>query len=381
MAAIESWDGERRAQLRLALTPGVGPRTRLALIARFGAARGVLAASASELKKVSGVGEKLALRIKRSNDDAELDSLLARCAQDGVSIAMPEDPRFPKMLGTIDDPPGVLFVRGEVSDKDSRAIAVVGSRRASHYGRGQAFRFGYSLAKAGWTVVSGLARGVDVKAHLGALEAGGRTLAVLGGGVANIYPPEHAPLAQRVAQAGALISEAPPWNPPYSGSFPQRNRLITGLARALLVVEATERSGALISARHAMEQNRDVFALPGRIDSPVSVGCHQLLKDGAGLATCAEDILDELGPPPESVVSSGMASPNLHPPTHRDPSGLSPDQRAVLEAIGPDGEFIDTLIDKTGKSASAVLVAISALELGRWLRRVGGQRVERCELG
>ncbi len=178
------------------------------------------------------------------------------------------------------DPPGVLFVRGTLAPSDAMAVAIVGSRHATHYGLTQAERLAGSLARAGLTVVSGLARGIDAAAHRGALAAGGRTIAVLASGVLNIYPPEHNTLAEEITQHGAVMSESPPRAEPLAGMFPQRNRIISGLSLGVLVVEASTRSGALITARHAMEQGRDVFAVPGPITSRMSHGCHRLIRDG-----------------------------------------------------------------------------------------------------
>ena len=186
------------------------------------------------------------------------------------------NPSYPRLLNEIDDPPGILFSLGDIQSSDALAMAIVGTRHATHYGLRQAERLATGLARSGLTIVSGLARGIDAAAHRGALSAGGRTLAVLGSGILNLYPPEHAELAGQIARQGALISEAPPRRAPFSGAFPQRNRLISGLSLGVIVVEAAERSGALISARHGMEQNREVFAIPGRIDSRASAGCHAL---------------------------------------------------------------------------------------------------------
>jgi DNA processing protein len=190
---------------------------------------------------------------------------------------------YPQPLDEIPDPPPLLFVHGALQAADALAVAIVGSRHATHYGLTQAERLAGSLARAGFTIVSGLARGIDAAAHRGALAAGGRTLAVLGSGVLNIYPPEHQELAVQIRSQGAVLSEAPPHSNPLSGAFPQRNRIISGLALGVIVVEASARSGALITARHAMEQGRDVFAVPGRVDSRNSHGCHRLIRDGAKL--------------------------------------------------------------------------------------------------
>ena len=207
-----------------------------------------------------------------------------------------DDPAYPAALGRICDPPGVLFCQGKLEPRDELAVAVVGSRRCTVYGRQQAERLAGVLARAGLTIVSGLARGIDAAAHRGALEAGGRTIAVLGTGLANIYPPEHAELAAAIARNGAVLSEVPLDTAPLPGLFPQRNRIIAGLSMGVVVVEASRNSGALHTVRHALEQGREVFAVPGRIDSLASEGCHDILRDGATLVRHADDILQGLGP-------------------------------------------------------------------------------------
>jgi DNA processing protein len=211
----------------------------------------------------------------------QLDAQLAIAREHGLTILLPEWPGYPRSLREIPDPPGVLFIRGAIEPADGLAVAIVGTRRATHYGKQQAERLAAGLARAGLTVVSGMARGIDGAAHRGAMNAGGRTIAVLASGVLNPFPPEHVKLADEIAAQGAVVSEAAPTMPPLSGMFPQRNRIISGLTMGTIVIEAADRSGALITARHAMEQGREVFAVPGPVDSPGSAGPHRLLKDGA----------------------------------------------------------------------------------------------------
>ncbi len=283
---------ELAAELRLALVDGVGPRFRQLLLERFGTAAAIFSASLHELREVPGIGPKTARNIAAAIDEIDPERLFDECTAAGVEIVLRSTENYPRPLQEITDPPGVLFVRGRFAPQDALAIAVVGSRHASHYGLAQAERLASALARAGLTVVSGLARGIDAAAHRGALAAGGRTIAVLGSGVCNIYPPEHASLAEEVIAAGALVSENAPASEPFSGAFPQRNRLISGMSLGVLVVEASLKSGALITARHAMEQGREVFAVPGRIDSRTSQGCHRLIRDGAKLVerstTCSK---------------------------------------------------------------------------------------------
>lgn len=358
--------------LRLALVSGVGPRIRQALLERFGTAEAVLAAAPDRLREVPGVGPKLVRKIAAARREIDAEGVVAQCRRRGVSIWVESDPVYPRVLREIHDPPGVLFVRGELLSRDAVSVGIVGTRHGTHYGLVQAERLASSLARAGVTIVSGLARGIDAAAHRGALAAGGRTIAVLASGVFNIYPPEHKKLAEQVVANGALLSEAPPEAEPLSGAFPQRNRLISGLSLGVVVVEAAERSGALITARHAMEQGRDVFAVPGRIDSRTSRGCHRLIRDGARLVQSVDDILDELGP----LVEAAPRDDGGH--THHPAELLLNDlERQVLDAVGADPTPIDQIVRQTGLAVARVLSTLSALEMRRLIRRLSGSTVVR----
>ena len=358
--------------LRLALVGGVGPRTRQSLLQYFGTPRAVLLATASELQRVTGVGPTLSHRIVDDGRALNVADLRATCDEHEIKILGDISPDYPRMLREIPDPPGVLFVQGELRESDGLAIAIVGTRRATRYGRRQAERLASGLARAGFAVVSGLARGVDAAAHRGALDGGGRTLAVLGSGLLNLYPPEHGDLARRIAGQGAVISELPPFQPPQSGAFPQRNRLISGMSLGVVVVEAAERSGALITARHAMEQGREVFAVPGRVDTPTSRGCHRLLRDGARLVESVEDILDELGPLVETTKIDEQR-------TVRHPAELqlNEQEQAVLQAVGEDPTDIDLVIHRSRLPTHRALSTISVLEMRHLLCRLHGNRIVR----
>lgn len=367
-----SVDSQLIATLRLALVSGVGPRTRQALLARFGDSASVLAASLSELREVDGVGSKLAESIRRASEEVDVESQLAICREQNVRIVTDADDDYPRLLREIHDPPAVLFVRGELQPSDAMSIAIVGTRHATHYGLRQAERLASGLSRAGLTIVSGLARGIDAAAHRGALDAGGRTLALLGSGVLNIYPPEHDELARAVIANGALLGETPPTHPPKSGSFPQRNRLITGISLGVVVVEASARSGALISARLAMEQGREVFALPGRVDSRASAGCHRLIRDGARLIESVDDVLEELGPLVEAApTDTGQV---VHHPAELK---LNEQEQAVLSAIGAETPIIDEVIVRSRLPTQRVLATLSVLEMRRMVRRLPGNRVTR----
>jgi len=359
-------------ELRLALTAGVGPRIRQALLDRFGSPAAVFSASSNELRQTPGVGPVLSNAIAAARDEVDAAGELSYCRKNNVAILRRSAAVYPRLLQEIDDPPPVMFMRGALEECDNLAIAVVGSRHCTSYGLSQAERLAGSFARTGFTVVSGLARGIDSAAHRGALKAGGRTIAVLGGGVMNVYPPEHKDLAGEVAAAGAVISEAPPRRAPMTGSFPQRNRIITGMSLAVVVVEAGLRSGALISARHAMEQNREVFAVPGRIDSRASQGCHRLIRDGAALLESIDDLLEQLGPLVEATTSA--TGQQIRNPAELQ---LNEQEQNVLAAIEDSPTSIEQIVAACGLPVHRVLATISVLEMRRLIRRLSGQNVVR----
>ncbi|HTN77832.1 MAG TPA: DNA-processing protein DprA [Pirellulaceae bacterium] len=361
------------AELRLLLVPGVGPLTHQRLIERFGSAAEALAASSSDLRGVEGVGPKVSTAILAARNSDAAERQLAFCRQFGVEILTQTHPLFPQELREIPDPPGVLFMRGQLARHDNLAIAIVGTRHATPYGKDQAEHLAAGLSRAGFTIVSGLARGIDAVAHDAALRAGGRTIGVLGSGVLNIYPPEHDALAERVIASGAILSEYPPQSPPATHSFPQRNRIVTGMSVGVIVVEASDRSGALISARHAMEQGRDVFAVPGRVDSRMSKGCHRLIRDGAKLVESVDDVLEELGPLPAAVPREDGQGEIHHPAELK----LNEQETQVLQAITSDPCSIDSVVAACGLPVQRVLSTVSVLEMRRLVRRVSGNQIMR----
>src|SRR4051794_6559695 len=298
--ALQHW-------LQLALTDGIGPVLQMRLIEACGGdVAAACAANASTLRNVDGIGtgkaSKIAESLKRSADQVQAE--LAKAGDAGVRLICIEDESYPALLKEIPDPPAVLYVRGTFEPRDLNAVAIVGSRKCSFYGREQAERFGALLASAAITVVSGGARGIDSAAHRGAMShERGRTVAVLGSGVDVAYPPENAALFDQIATRGAVVSEYPLGTPPIAENFPRRNRIVSGMTRGVLVIEADERSGALITARQACDDHgRPVFAIPGRVDNKLSIGPHKLIRDGATLVTGLEDILEGLGPVPHSAV-------------------------------------------------------------------------------
>lgn len=372
MGAIINSREHLTAVLQLALTPGVGPKTYRALIEYFGSAEAAAVAAPSQLRKVFGVGPKLMRAIIDTRANLDIDSELKACAEQQVAVVTVDSVGYPRPLREIHSPPTVLFVRGELLPSDTLAIAIVGTRHATSYGVRQAERLATGLSHAGLTIVSGLARGIDAAAHRGALQAGGRTVAVLGCGVLNIYPPEHDELAEKILQRGALLSEAPPHSQPHSGMFPQRNRLISGLCLGVIVVEAAQRSGALISAEHAMEQGREVFAVPGPVDSRTSRGCHQLIRDGAKLVETVDDVLEELGPLVE-------ATPREDGRIVRHPAELqlNVQEQTVLDAATTEPLSIDQVVVRSGLPVHRVLATLSVLEMRRLIRRLSGNLVAR----
>jgi DNA processing protein len=359
--------------VRLSLVSGVGPLLRKALMERFRSAGAVLAASKDELQQVEGIGPKIATQIIAARDEIDAEAELRLAAEQGIDVLTEAAAEYPRPLRQIHDPPGVLFRRGQSQPQDELAVAIVGTRHATRYGLAQAERLAGSLARTGFTVVSGLARGVDAAAHRGALQAGGRTIAVLASGLLEIYPPEHAKLADEVAANGYLISEAPPRMAPLSGAFPQRNRIISGLSVGAIVVEAADRSGALITARHAYEQGREVFAVPGPIDSRVSRGCHALIKDGAKLVESIDDVLAELGPLAENIQREDgtvLASPAE--------LTLNEIEQQVLAAIDGSPTSVDDVAKASGLPIHRVLSTVSVLEMRRLVRRTSGTQVVRA---
>lgn len=281
--------------MRLIRADGVGPTTFLRLLDKFETVDRVLGASVYEFTKVDGIGSRTAEKIRCSIDKFNVDKELSFANKLGVSVINMLDERYPAALKHIYDPPPVLYIKGEFVRSDALSIAIVGCRRCTIYGSEQASRFAYMLANAGFTIVSGMARGIDTAAHRGALNAGGRTIAVQGCGLANVFPPENKQLFGLIANSGACVSELPLTYEPLAENFPARNRIIAGLTMGTIVIEATARSGALLTAKAAIGCDREVMAMPGKIDSPASKGTHRLIKEGARLIECVEDVMETLG--------------------------------------------------------------------------------------
>ena len=385
---------ELRAAVRLNLTPGVGPRTAEVLCGTFGSPAAVFAAADGDLRRVRGIGGKVIGALRRTSERAAGEEL-RKAADAGVTVLHLGGPGYPPLLAEIPTAPRVLYVRGSLSQTDGSAVAMVGSRRCSTYGTRTAAALARSLARAGLTVVSGMALGIDAAAHRGALEAGGRTLAVTATGMNTVYPPQHRDLADEIAAAGAIVTEFPMGQAPTRGLFPQRNRVIAGLSLGTILVEAGRKSGALHTVRHAMEQNREVFAVPGRIDDGCD-GCLDVLRDGAVLIRDADDVLAELGgawkrPRPTSqlpltpkpgVGGEPVAADNSQDGSPREsPRDLTEVEAAVFAAVPAEAVSVDVVMESGAAErfgAGKVLAALTTLEMKRAVRRLPGNRLERA---
>jgi DNA processing protein len=353
--------------LVLHLLPGLGPRLTAGLLERFGSAGAVLQASAEELCEVPHIGSKLAGDLVGRMRGLDVGPELERLARHEVRLLVLGSPDYPAPLAAIPDPPHLLYLRGTWEARDANAVALVGSRSCTTYGRRIAERLAAGLVRAGFTVISGLARGIDGCAHRGALEAGGRTLAVLAGGLSKIYPPEHGDLAEAVKASGGLLSESAMTMEPMAAMFPARNRLISGLSRGVVVVEAADRSGALITARHAAEQGRAVFAVPGPVDSPASAGTLRLIRDGATLIRSVEDIIEEL---------DGIA-PIVPLPPAEAPTGLDQLQSGVWQFLADQPRHVDDIARHLSVPIPELTRTLMALEMKKIVRRMPGNMYER----
>jgi DNA processing protein len=353
-------DPELAAWLRLALVPGLGGQSLRRLLSEFGLPSRVLDAGRAALARC--VGEELASRIAGNDTTAAVDAALRWVEVPGHAIVTLADRDYPRRLLEIPDPPALLYVQGQVELLARASLAVVGSRNATPQGIANAASFARAFSEAGLTIVSGLALGIDAAAHRGALEGEASTVAVLGCGIDIVYPQRNAELHHAIAQRGALVSEFPLGTPPLAANFPRRNRLISGLARGVLVVEAALDSGSLITARLAAEQGRDVFAIPGSIHSPLSKGCHALIKQGAKLVESAQDVLEEL-----AVIA----------PTRTAPHAAAEEEHELLKHLGDDPCNVDTLCQRSGLTPDTVSAMLLQLELEGQIASLPGGRFQR----
>jgi DNA processing protein len=344
----------------------IGPVRVRRLLEAFGSVENIFLQHTASLSAVDGIGQKAAESIREWEKNFDPAAELAELRRLNISVIDREDARYPKQLLEIYDPPLVLYYKGDLAAAQRRGVGVVGSRQTSHYGLETAKKLSYQMAYAGLPVVSGLARGIDTAAHQGALAAKGRTIAVLGCSLDLMYPPENQALAElMVEKNGLLLSEFPLRTPPDKQTFPMRNRIVSGLSGGVLVVEAGADSGALITARMALDQGRQVFAVPGRIDNPQSRGCHRLIKEGAKLVESVEDILAEFEFLfPKSAISE---------PRRALPADLSEDERVILEHLGMEEIQLDELIRKCQLPSARMSSTLLRLEMRKLVRQLPGK--------
>jgi len=347
----------------------VGPVRVRQLLQHFADAVSILKASKQQLMCVRGIGEDTAEAIANWEKNVDLAAELKRCEEFGCHVVTQEDAEYPEMLRQIYDPPLVLYVKGTLTAADKNGVAIVGSRQTTHYGIEVARKFGYQLAYVGVTVVSGGARGIDTAAHQGALSAKGRTICVLGTGINIVFPPENAELFARISESGAVISQYPFNRKADKQSFAIRNRIVAGMTLGTVVVEANLTSGALITSNFAIEYGRQVFAVPGRIDSPRSKGCHDLIKKGAKLCEGAEDILSEF----EYLFPASNRPPTVNETGVLPALTLSENEQKVYDSLDKEPTPMDDVIRQCGLPASAVSVALLSLEMKRAVRQVPGK--------
>jgi DNA processing protein len=359
----------REALIALNMVEHVGPVRVRQLLEHFGDAPAILCASKHQLLQVRGVGEDTAEAIVKWEKSIDLSSELQRIKDFGCHVLTQTDEAYPPTLREIYDPPVALYVKGQMTAKDKNAVAMVGSRQTTHYGLEVARKLAYQLAYVGVTVVSGGARGIDTAAHQGALSAKGRTVAVLGTGINLVVPSENAELFERIASNGAVITQFPFNRTADKQSFPIRNRIVAGMTLGTVVVEADMNSGALITANFATEYGRQLFAVPGRIDSPRSKGCHDLIKKGAKLCESAEDILSEF-----EYLFPGTNRPAAPSETGTLPAlELSESEQRIYELLDNEEKNIDEVIRHSGLPSSSVSVALLSLEMKRLIRQLPGK--------
>jgi len=363
---------ERFYWLALKFVPGIGNAGYQRLLQYFNTPENVFQASKSELSKIEGIKKSSISAIVNFNLDDKVHRELSLIDKYGVSLITIKDPLYPKNLSHIPDAPCLLYVKGTFREVDGWAVSVVGSRMATHYGKTVTEKICRDLAKRGITIVSGMARGIDTAAHCGALIGGGRTIAVLGSGIDVIYPPENKGLYERIVENGAVISEFPMGTPPYSQNFPIRNRIISGLSLGVVIVEATHRSGSLITAQLALDQGREVFAVPGSVGSFKSMGTHRLIKQGAKLVEHANDIIEEIHP--FYQVGEQFQS---HPEDKK--LNLTPDERTIYNHLEAYPMHIDELARKTKLSMGETLSLLLGLELKGLVKHLPGKMFVRTQ--
>ena len=374
MKSLSSW-------LALRAVKGLGVGTLSRLVLRLGSPEAVREASDQALMSEGGVSPSVAKRIREAPSPElrkQVQSELKALDQGRFSIMTIVDSMYPPRLAMIPDPPPLLYVTGELRESDRQALAIVGSRKCTPAGEAFTRQLSGDLAALGFSVVSGLARGIDAAAHQGALKVGGRTVAVLGCGINRTYPPEHQQLRQRIDSQGATLSEFPPGTPPRGSHFPQRNRVISGLCLGIIVTEAAEKSGSLITARLASEQNREVFAVPGSVSNAMSRGPHQLIKQGAKLVEGPSDILEELLPQLESPILDRVG--NHSTPREPQSPSLSPEEQGLYSLISLEPISLEELLSQGALVAAEVLSILLSLEIKGYIKQLPGTQYIRTSI-
>ena len=369
---------DREAYIILNIISGIGPARVKSLCGHFGSVSSILQASSGELKSVQGIGNTLAEAISCWKNDSEHESEMKLAEKAGVEIITLADDEYPSVLKEVHDAPLCLYVRGQMPSDNDFMLGVVGSRRITNYGRSMSEHLSRAAAYAGWTVVSGLAYGTDAVAHKAVVDAGGRTIAVLGGGLARIFPQDHVPLAKSIIESGgAVISEFPMEFAPNRRSFPMRNRIISGLSKGVLVIEAGTVSGALITAKFALDQGRLVFAVPGQADNPQARGCNALIKQGAKLTESFDDIMEEFEFFPEFSRPANHKVVDDHDVANeREEPGLklTEDEGRIIGLLKNGDASADSLVAETGMGAGKLLSLLMKMEMKKLISQLPGKR-------
>ncbi len=340
----------------------LGPKRILSLVDHFGSAQKAWYADREQFLEVEGISQKIASQIVKERKGIDLSQKIKELQGKAIEIITYEDDDYPQALKYIHAPPAILYVKGEFDFQDQKVVGIVGTRKFTSYGKRATIKIAGTLAGFGFTIVSGMARGIDTFAHRATLDSGGKTVAVLGSGLDVIYPRQNINLAREIIREGALISEFPPGTPPAAGNFPRRNRIISGLSYGLVVVEAAERSGALITADYALEQGKDVFAVPGNIDSPYSRGCNKLIKEGAVMVESPLDIVQEMGYDFTDV-----------PELKDNPANYTPEETGLLSFLSPQPMHIDDILNVSKISSQELNSLLTSLELKGAVKQLIGK--------
>ncbi|HSB52155.1 MAG TPA: DNA-processing protein DprA [Dissulfurispiraceae bacterium] len=369
--------GDLRYWVALTTLNDIGPVTAKRLLAAFGSPRRIFEASPAELTAVETIKASRAKNIADFSAWRDVDRTMEDIRRSGAAVLTYTSEGYPASLRQIEDAPLLLYMRGTVEEHDRYAIAIVGSRAMTDYGQIMAERLARDLASRGITVVSGMARGIDTAAHRGALRAGGRSIAVLGSGVDTPYPPENKRLYEQLSGSGCVISEFPPGTPPFKENFPKRNRLISGLSLGVVVVEAAADSGSLITARCALDQGKEVFAVPGNVTSPWSEGTNPLLKNGAKLVQGVDDILEEIAPLVKAYLRSSSGTSGQGASDPLDKLEISEEEKAICGILGAEPKHVDAIAREAQMAPSRLLPLLLSLEIRGVVRQIEGKRFYR----